>query len=66
MILGTEPGEVTGMKHLLTFGCLAAAGVCYAMSFETGAGVLFAAGALLELTFWGRIGLGRSRRRAVG
>jgi hypothetical protein len=55
------------MKHLLTFGCLLAAGVCYAMSFETGAGVLFAASALLELMFWTRIfGLGRYRRRANG
>ena len=50
------------MKHVLSLGCLAAAGVCYVISFETGAGVLFATGALLELMFWSRIGLGRPRR----
>jgi hypothetical protein len=50
------------MKHLLPLGCLVAAGICYVIGFETSAGLLFAAGVLLELMFWLRIGWGRSRR----
>jgi hypothetical protein len=52
------------MKHLLTLLCLVGACACYALSFETGAAILFVAGAILEFTFWIRVGLGGRHNNA--
>lgn len=40
------------MKHLLTLFCGLGALACYLLSIQTGAGLLLAAGCILEIVFW--------------
>jgi hypothetical protein len=40
------------VKHLLTLFCGLGALACYLLSIQTGAGLLLAAGCILEIVFW--------------
>ncbi len=48
-------------RLLLAPAALLGALVCYVMSFQTGAGLLFACGALLEIAAWNTAGCSRTR-----
>jgi predicted membrane metal-binding protein len=51
--------KLWSIRHLLALAWLVGAVVCYLLSFQTSAAILFFAGAILELIFWIRIGFGR-------